>query len=70
MKKRLFQYAVIFHTYEETETGRKYVDSEIVIQPSVALAASEGDLLFKITREIPEKFAANPNDVEISIRNF
>lgn len=70
MKKRLFQYAVVFHTYEETETGRKYVDSEVVVEPTIALAPSEGDLLFKITREIPEKYAAKPNDVEISIRNF
>lgn len=71
MKKQLFEYSVIFHNFEDTEEGnRKYIDSVIVKPPTVELARSEGDLLFKVTREIPAEYADRPNDVEISIRNF
>ena len=73
--KRLFQYAVILHEYE-TPTGSEaskspvYKDSRIIIEPKITLAKSEKDLVFKITREIPEEFAQNPDNVEIIIRSF
>jgi len=30
----------------------------------------EKDVLFKVTREIPEQHASNPDDIQILIRNF
>lgn len=73
--RRLFQYAVILHEYEDVQgitTGstRNYKDSKIIIEPKIVLAKSEKDLVFKVTREIPEEYAVNPDNVEIIIRPF
>jgi hypothetical protein len=65
--KQLFQYAVILH---ERDKEGIYVDSKIIIEPATVLAKSEKDLVFKITREIPEEYATNPDNVQIVIRNF
>jgi hypothetical protein len=65
--KTLFQYAVILHTYDKKGN---YVDSQIIVEPKTALAKSEKDLVFKITREIPEEFATDPDNVQILVRNF
>jgi hypothetical protein len=65
--KKLFQYAVLLHKYDEK---RVYLDSEIIIEPSTGLAKSEKDLIFNITRKIPEKYTSNPDDIEIIVRNF
>ena len=65
--KTLFQYAVVLHKYDK---DNNYVDSKIIIDLTTALAKSEKDLVFKITREIPEEYAANPDNVQIYIRNF
>ena len=65
--KQLFQYAVILHEYDKEGN---YVDSKIIVEPKTALAKSEKDLVFKITREIPEEFAEDPDNVQILVRNF
>jgi hypothetical protein len=65
--KQLFQYAVILH---ERDKDGSYVDSKIIIELTTALAKSEKDLVFKITREIPEEYAEDPDNVQIVIRNF
>lgn len=65
--KQLFQYVVLLH---ETDKDGEYVDSKIIIEPTFALAKSEKDLVFKITREIPDEFAKDPDNVQIIIRNF
>ena len=68
--KSMFQYTVVFHEYETTEKGRVYVDSHVVIEPKTVLAKSEKEVMFKATREIDEKYAEFPDDVQIIIRNF
>jgi len=65
--KHLFQYAVILHKYDKEWY---YQDSQIIVEPKTALAKSEKDLVFKITREIPEEFAEDPDNVQILVRNF
>lgn len=65
--KQLFQYVVLLHEYDKEGV---YKDSKIIIEPTNALAKSEKDLIFKITREIPEEFAENPDNVQILVRNF
>ena len=65
--KALFQYAVILHEYDKEGN---YVDSKLIVEPKIALAKSEKDLVFKITREIPEEFVENPDNVQILVRNF
>ena len=71
MKKKLFQYAVIFHEYETNESGVKtYKDSKLIIEPKFVMAESEKELIFKATREISDEYAKFPDNVEILIRNF
>lgn len=65
--KQLFQYAVILHEHDKDGV---YVDSKIIIEPTTVLSKSEKDLVFKITREIPEEYASDPDNVQIVIRNF
>ena len=65
--KSLFQYTVLFHEHDK---DGNYIDSKIIIEPKFALAKSEKDLVFKITREIPEEFAENSDNVQILVKNF
>ena len=65
--KQLFQYTVVLH---ERDKDGVYVNSKIIIDPTTVLAKSEKDLVFKITREIPEEYASDPDNVQIVIRNF
>lgn len=69
-KRQLFQYCVILHT-TETKDGRvEYTGAEVVIAPTTMLATSEKEVLFKVTRQIPEEKATNPDNVEIMIQTF
>jgi len=65
--KTLFQYAVLLHEYDKEGN---YIDSKIIIEPTTALAKSEKDLVFKITRDIPAEYAEDPDNVQILVRNF
>jgi hypothetical protein len=69
-QKQLFECVVMFDKYEETEKGSVYKDTQIVIQPKFVLAKDEKEVLFKMTREIPEEFATSPDNVRIYVRNF
>ena len=66
-KKKLFEYVVLFHT---TDDKGKVSDTKIIIEPKTALAEKESDLVFKITREIPDEYAEKPDNVEIFVRAF
>lgn len=68
--KKLFEYAVILHKYETTEKGKKYVDSEVIIPKSTMLAKDDKAVLFKVTREVPEKYVDDPDNIQIVIRGF
>lgn len=74
MKKRPFQYMVLLHEYEKDEANLKggpvYKDSKVIIDLKTVMAKSEKELIFKITREIPEEYASDPDNVEIIIRPF
>ena len=69
--KKLFQYVVLLHEYESSEKGsRVFKDSKIIIEPKFTLEKSEKDVLFKVTREIPDEYTKNPDDIQIIVRNF
>ena len=75
MKQKLFTYAVILHTEKKSDSvpgGTVITEykSELIIEPTTMLAKSEKDLLFKVTRLIPEEAAENPDNVEILVRPF
>lgn len=65
--KHLFEYVVLHHEHDK---HGDYVDSKIVINKSTILAKSEKEVMFHVTRQIPEEFAGDPDNVEILIRNF
>lgn len=65
--KKLFTYAVVLHTYDDEGN---YLDGKIVIEPTHALAKSEQELSFMVTRKIPEEFVTNPENVQILIKPF
>jgi hypothetical protein len=69
-QKQLFECVVMIDKYEETEKGSIYKDTEIVIQPKFVLAKDQKEVLFKLTREIPEEYADHPDNVRIYVRNF
>lgn len=67
MKKKLFRYAVLLH---KTDKEGNFTDTELVIEPNTMLAKNENQVLFNITRQIPESAAADPDNVEIIISSF
>ena len=77
MKQKLFTYAVILHKEKNSLdvtgkglTGVTEYESKLIIEPTTMLAKSEKDLVFKVTRLIPEEAAENPDNVEILVRPF
>lgn len=70
MKKRPFQYMVLLHEFEEKEGKKEYKDTIVIIDLKTVMAKNEKELVFKITREIPDEFAGEPDNVEIIIRPF
>lgn len=72
MKKQLFEYAVLYHskTKDSVPPASVNYNTEIIISPTTALAKSEKDLIFKITREIPEKYVDESDNIQIIVRNF
>lgn len=68
--KKLFEYVVVLHEYETINNTKVYKDSEIVLGPSIMLANNEGDVIFKATRDIESRYASDPNNLEIIVRNF
>ena len=45
--KKLYQYAVLFHEHENSEKGKVYKDTKILVEPKFILAASEKEVIFK-----------------------
>lgn len=76
MKQRLFTYAVILHTEKKGSeamaggTTMKEYDSKLIIEPTTIMAKNEKDVVFKVTRLIPEDSASDPDNVEILVRPF
>lgn len=67
MKKNLYNYAVLFH---ERDAKGNYVNTTVILEPKTMLAKSDKEVAFKATREIPESYTNNPEDVEIVISPF
>lgn len=68
--KKLFQYHVLIHEYEDKDGKKTYKDTRMVIEPKYMLAATEKEVVFRVTREIKEDDAKNPDNVVISISSF
>ena len=65
--KKLFQYAVLLHTKNDKGV---VTDSKIIIEPKWVLAKDANAVAFIVTREIPEEFTSDPENVEILVKGF
>jgi hypothetical protein len=70
MKKQLFTYAVLFHRHEENQGDQEYKETIILVEPKVVLAKNDKEVAFKATREVPEEYANQSENIEIIVRPF
>ncbi len=69
--KQLFQYAVLLDEFTTNEKGEKvYKDTRVIIEPKNILAKETKEVLFKVTREIKEEDAKDPDNVRIVVKGF
>jgi len=67
-KKKLMQYAVIYHPSDkERKDGKK---SEIVIDMTTILAANDQEAFMLIAKKIPDEYSDRLDQVEIALRPF
>lgn len=66
-RKNLFNYCVLLHTPKK---GEKEGTTEMIVPPTYELANSERELVFKVQREIPAKYANDFDNLEIKVANF
>jgi hypothetical protein len=68
MKQQLFQYAVIWHpTKEQHEAGKK---SKLLVEPKTILSQSKDSAFVLASREIPEQYLDELDQVEVVLRPF
>ena len=68
VKHVLFEYCAVWNpTKEELKEGK---EATIVVEPATLLAQDQSEASFKVARLIPEEYAKNPKQVEISVRPF
>lgn len=70
MKKKLFQFAVLYHETIEKENKKDEVFSKVVIDPKTILAQDEKVALLQIAKQIPDNYQEKLQDVEILLRPF
>jgi hypothetical protein len=70
MRKQLFTYAVLFHKHEEKEGKQEYKETVILVEPKTILARNDKEVAFKATREVPEEYANQSENIEILVRPF
>lgn len=70
MKKKLFQFAVLYHEVVSEENKKDKVTTSIVIQPETILAMDDKTALLQIAKRIPDALQDHLQDVEILLRPF
>ena len=70
MKKKLFQYAVIYHEKIDKGNNKEDIASKVVIEPQTILAVDEKVALMQVAKQIPDDYQDKLQDVEILLRPF
>lgn len=70
MKKQLFTYAVLFHQHEQKEGKQEFKETVILVNPKTVLAKDDKEVAFKATREVPEEYAEQSENIQIIVRPF
>ncbi len=68
-RSSLFEYAVLLHP-ESKDRTKEPEPSEILVKPTVILAASENEAQMVAARAIPEEYVKRLPEVEIAVRPF
>ena len=71
MKKKLFQFAVVYHeVIDKGENKKEEISSKVIIEPSTILAQDEKVALLQVAKKIPDDYQEKLQDVEILLRPF
>lgn len=69
-KKKLFQYAILFHSKSKDLKKEDCERTELIAEPKYILAINEKVAMMKAIKEIPDKYSEQLEQVEIAIRPF
>ena len=68
MKTQIFEYAIIWHpSKEQDKNGEK---AKILVEPTVVLSESEQNVTILASRQIPEDYLSQLNQIDIAVRPF
>lgn len=70
MKKKLFQFAILYHETQYKENNRTEVVSSILVPPDTVIAQDERVALMMIAKKIPDSHQDKLQDVEVLLRPF
>ena len=73
MKKKLFQYAVLWHPKEDNKTagGTTVTESsKILVEPTTVLASDEKSVGILAAKKIPDEYNEQLDQVEVLVRPF
>lgn len=70
MKKRIFQFAVIYHEKVDKGNNKEEIQSKIIVDLNTILAHDEKVALLQIAKQIPDDYQDKLQDVEICLRPF
>lgn len=70
MQKNLFDYVILFDKYETVDGKKTFVDTIVLKERTSVLAKNDKEVAFKATREVPEDYVSDSENVRIIIRPF
>jgi hypothetical protein len=70
MKKKLFQFAILYHELVERENKKDEYKTTVLVEPKTVMASDEKVALLQIAKEIPDSVQDHLENVEILLRPF
>lgn len=68
MSVKIFEYAVVYQpTAQEIKDGKT---AKLVVEPTVLLATTEQEAMFKAGREVPPEYADKFAQLTVAVRPF
>lgn len=68
MKKKLFQYAVIWHPNPQEE--KEGLSSKFLVELTTVLSNSQQELTMEAAMDIPKEYKGQSSQIEIVVRPF
>lgn len=70
-RKKAYEVLVLFHEEKLNDQGVLLeIDTQILVQDRIVLAANDHDALFLANRLVPEERTSRPDQLEIRLRVF